>query len=255
MGLRLKKNVMIKRVLIGSLVLGALALQNCGTETPAIPAAITAPTVNLPAVSGVDGVILAMNTRTKESGVEIMTGTGQAIFFKNQSPLTKVDGGTLKLNTKSCIKSDDNTYFYIPTTADPKGIVFGSQIFWQGTGNAANGVPAINDNDGSGFPNIPVLGEFINLKTNQDYALNWISSNGGDSIIVILKGPSASHKKVFANTVSSYAVPKAEIAKLGVGGATVTIINYIKVNKTIGTKTYAFIKQAIAFTAKASVSN
>lgn len=246
---------MIKRILIGCSVLAAFALQNCSTETPAPPAPVTAPSITLPSVSGVDGILVAMNTRTRESGVEITTGTGQAIFFKNQSPASKVDGGTLKLNTKSLIKSDDNTYFYIPTTADPKGIVFGSQIFWQGSGNTANGIPVISDNDGSGFPNIPVLGEFVNLNTGQDYTFNWISSNGADSVILSVKGPSALFKKVFANSSTSYTLPKAEIAKLGIGGGTVAIISYTKSNKTIGSKTFAFIKQAIALTNKVNITN
>ena len=91
---------------------------------------------------------------------------------------TKVEGGTVKINSKSTTLSDDKTYFYTTSATEPLGIVFGSQIFWEATGSAADGVPVISDNDGSGFPNFPVLSEFQSLDQTQNKLMNWSNSNG-----------------------------------------------------------------------------
>jgi len=245
--------MMIKKIILSSIVLVSFAIHSCdsGGDDP-IPA-IDAPAITIPSVSDVDGILIAINTRTKDGGVDVMTGTCQAIFYSNKISKIKVEAGSLKLNTKDLIKSDDNTYFYSPTTTDPKGIVYGSQIFWVGTANAANGIPAISDNDGGGFPNIPILSEFVNFDQTQDKTIDWVSGTAADSTILIVTGPSSTLRKVVASSVAKYTVTKAEIVKLGVGSGSVKIVNFNRTNKTIGGKTYAFIKQAVALSSKVGI--
>ncbi|MCB9251488.1 MAG: hypothetical protein H6605_03425 [Flavobacteriales bacterium] len=244
---------MIKKSLLLILLLGGLMFQNCGDDPVTVPDPITAPSVLLPSISGVDGILLAMNTSTKSNGTETVTGTGYAVFYNNKNVNSKVEAGTLKLNTKDLVKSDDNIYFYTPAATDPKGIIFGSQIFWQGTGNTASGVPAINDNDGSGFPNMPQLSEFVNFQQDQDKTISWVSSTGADSVILVLKGPSSTLRRVFGNDKTSTTLLKDEIAKLGVGSGVLSIINYKRSDKTIGSKTYSFVKESVATTTKVGI--
>lgn len=241
---------MIKKIIFSLAIVVGLFLQNCKTETVDPIPPVTAPSVNLPSVSGVDGILLAMKTSTKNGGTETVVGTGYAMFFSGQNQNTKVDAGNLTLNTKSCAKSDDKIYFYSPSTTEPLGIVFGTQIFWQGTGNTTTGMPAISDNDGGGFPNMPSLPETINFDKDQDKTINWVSSNGGDSVMLVLKGPSASFKRTVDNSISLINIPKEEIVKLGLGVGTLHVVNFTKTNKTIGSKTFAFIKQSIAVSNK-----
>jgi hypothetical protein len=247
---------MIKKFIIPVLLISAVTLSNCGSggDDP-ITVPITAPTITTPAVSGVDGMLVAINTRTKSSGTDVVVGTAYAAFYKNQKPATKFEAGNVVINTRSTQKSDDNIYFYSPSATEPNGIPFTSQIFWQVSGNSTNGIPAISDNDGSGFANFPTLSEFLTLSATQDYFLNWISSNGADSVILTVKGPSAVFKKTFANSVSAYTIPKAEINKLGKGSGSVEIINYKLSQKTFGGKNYAFIKQAVAYCSKVNITN
>jgi len=244
----------MKKILPALLLLSILGTNSCETTGPEPgPDPISAPVISMPSIKGVDGILVAVKTSTKAGSTETFTGTGQAVFYKSSSSTLKVEAGGGKLNGKTLVKSDDNIYFYIPTTTDPKGIVYGSQIFWEISANAANGVPAISDNDGGGFPNTPVLSESLLLDQTQVKSLNWISSVGSDSTMIIVKGPNATFKKVVSPSVTTIDLTKADIAKLGIGGGEVSIINYKVITKTVNGKSYAFIKQSVSFTNKVTI--
>lgn len=240
--------------LIPALLLLAIAAYSCKTSEPEPePEVVTAPAITMPSIKGVDGIFVAIKMSTKSGGTESFTGTGQAVFYKSASSTIKVEAGRGKLAGKTLIKSDDNIYFYAPTTAEPKGIVFGTQILWEMSANAANGVPQISDNDGGGFPNTPVLPESIILDQTQVKNISWVSSVGSDSTILLVKGPNATFKQVLPPSVTFFDLAKSDIAKLGVGAGEITIINYKVTQKTFGGKSYAFVKQSTAFTNKVAI--
>ncbi len=244
---------MNKKIILALSLLGILTFQNCKDGKDPEPEPITAPLITLPtAIKNVDGILMAISTFTKANSVDLIVGSAHAVFFKNKNPLIKVETSNLKINTKLCTRSHDTLYFYSASASEPKGIEYKSQILWQST--ATPDVPAINDNDGSGMPNIPVVPEFLNMSVSQDKAINWVSSYGGDSIIFIVKGPLATYKRTFNNTISSHTIPLAEIAKIGKGAASIQIINYKLITKTVGTKTYAFLKQVIGNCTKVTIT-
>ncbi len=244
---------MNKKIILACCIIGVLGFQNCKDDKDPEPTPITAPIVTLPtSIKNVDGILMAISTSTKASGIELIVGSAQAVFFKNKNPLIKVEAGTVKINMKTCTRSDDSLYFYTASATEPTGIVYKSQILWQTTGTAD--VPLINDNDGGGMPNMPTVPEFLNMSITQDKLINWVSSYGGDSTIFIIKGPLATYKRTFNNTISSHTVTLAEIAKLGKGAATLQIINYKLISKTLGTKSYAFLKQMIGNCTKVTIT-
>lgn len=242
---------MFKKIIFAFSVIGIVAIQSCKDEPDPGPTPIVAPAVTIPtAINNVDGILAVTITTTREASTDLKVGTAHAVFYKGKSPANKLDAGSVKINSKTTTKSDDNIYFYTSSAAEPKGLEFQGQIFWQVSGSTSNDVPAMSSNDGSGFPNDPKLSEFLNLNVDQDKPLTWTSSFGADSVVLILKGPSATYKRVFNNTVTSHTVTKAEIAKLGLGSGSLQIINYKLEMKTFGTKSYAFLKQSIAICSK-----
>jgi len=245
---------MFKKAIFAATVLCAFTFQSCKKDDPdPIPVVVTAPAVTLPtSITGVDGILAAISTTTKSSGVEVTVGTAHAVFYKDKNPKNKVDAGTLKINSTETTKADDLTYYYAPTATKPKGLDVTGQVYWLGNGNSATGVPAIDDNDND-LLNIPVLGEFVIMNTTQDYNLNWVSSFGGDSVIVIIKGGSGTYKKVVASSTTQLLVNKADIAKLGKGLGSITIVNYKLQLKPFGTKMYAFLKEVMAVCSKLTV--
>ncbi|NUM31998.1 MAG: hypothetical protein HUU47_06705 [Bacteroidetes bacterium] len=244
---------MKQRIFIPCLILFSLFLSNCKDKTDETPEPPTPPTVTFPVTNAVDGVFAAIKTTTINNTVESSIGTCYAAFYKNQNPAMKLDGGKVTLNSKECYKTDNSIYFIVPTATEPSGITLANQILWQVAGNTSTGVPSVYNKDDSGLPATPSIPEFINMMSDFNYLLNWASSSQSDSVIIIVKGPSATFKKTLNNTYKSYTIPKEEIAKLGVGKGTVQIINY-KVNyATTGAKNYAYIKQSIAFTDKVTI--
>ena len=245
---------MIKKLFFACSIILAITLQNCKDGGEPEPAPITAPEliIAMPLPS-IDGILAASITVTKSGGVESKIGTAHAMFYKSKNPATKVEAGTVKINTKTTTKADDNTYFYGVSATEPKGLEYQSQVFWDVIGSTANDVPRITNNDNSGLPNMPSLPEFANYNTNQDGLITWTNSSGADSVILIFKGPSATYKKVFNNSIVKHTVPKAEIAKLGIGSGTIQVINYKMEVRVVDTKNYAFIKQTIAICSKVGI--
>ncbi len=253
----MKKNInMFRKIIFACSLIGAISFQSCKTEEgDPEPTPIKAPEVTLPAaIKNVDGVLAAIVTATKNAGTELKVGSAFAMFYKNKSPLVKLDAGTVKINTKATTKSDDNTYFYTSSVTEPKGLEYQSQVYWQATGSTANDVPSINNNDGSGLPNVPVLPEYLNMNVEQDALVNWGSSFGGDSTIFILKGTSGTYKRVLNTATSSHSIPKAEIVKLGLGTANLQVITYKLEFRALGTKNYAFLKQSIGICSKVNIT-
>lgn len=248
---------MFKKITFALLITGTVTFQNCKTpdEDDPAPLPITAPVVTFPsAVKNVDGVLAAIITVTKDNGTELKVGSAYAAFYKSKNPANKVEAGTVTINLKSTTKSDDNAYFYAASSGEPNGLVYQSQVFWKATGSTTNDVPSINDNDGSGLPNVPTVPEFINMNASQDKLISWTSSFGADSVVFILKGTSGTYSKVFNNTVTSHTIPMAEIAKVGMGSATLQIINYKLQIRAVGTKNYAFLKQCIGICSKIGIT-
>lgn len=244
---------MIKRILIPCLILFSLFLSNCKDKTDDTVIPPTPPTVIFPVMNSVDGVFAAIRTITINNTVETTTGTCYAAFYKNQNTAMKLDGGKVTLNTKECFQSENSIYFIVPTTDNPTGVTLSNQVLWQVTGNTTNGVPSVYNKDDSGLPAIPSIPEFVNMMSDFNYLLNWGSSSQCDSVIIIVKGPSATFKKTLNNTFKSYSIPKEEIVKLGVGKGSVQVINYKIFYATTGTKNYAFIKQSVGYTEKVTI--
>ncbi len=249
---------MYKKIIIALTVIGAFALQNCKPDGgDPEPTPITAPEITLPlSIPSVDGILVATNIDTKNGGTELIVGTAHAMFYKGKNPTLKVEAGTVKINSKDATKSDDNIYFFAPSITEPTGLVYQNQIYWKTSGNTANDVPVIDNNDGTAMPSIPSIGEFYAMNTFQDKLISWANSSGSDSVILIIKGPSATYKRVFNNTITSHTVPKAEIVKLGLtANGSLQVINYIMQVKAVGTKNYAFIKQSIGLCTKVTITN
>ena len=247
---------MFKKLVFATAIIGVTTLQNCksGGDDPT-PLPITAPEVNLPsAIKNVDGVLAAIITLTKESGTDLKIGSAYAAFYKGKNPSMKLDAGTVKINTKAATKSDDNIYFYTTSATEPNGIVYQSQVFWQATGSTANDVPSINNNDGGGLPNIPNIPEFMTMNVDQDKLINWTSSFGADSVVLILKGPSSTYKRVFGSSIVSHSIAKADIVKLGIGTGNLQVINYKLDIRAVGTKNYAFLKQCVGICSKVAIT-
>ena len=183
---------MFKRLIFAAVIIGSVTLQNCKSgEGDPTPLPITAPVVTFPdAIKNVDGVLAAIITLTKESGTDLKIGSAYAVFYRGKNPSMKLDAGTVKINTKTTTKSDDNVYFYTTSATEPNGLVYQSQVFWQATGSTANDVPSINNNDGVGLPNVPNVPEYMTMNVAQDKLITWTSSFGSDSVVLILKGPS-----------------------------------------------------------------
>lgn len=247
---------MYKKIIFAFSIIGALTLQNCKSDGgDPTPEPITAPEVTLPtAIKNVDGVLAAIITVTKNNGTELKVGSAYSAFYKSKNPANKLEAGTVKINTKTTTKSDDNIYFYTSSAAEPNGLAYQSQVFWQVAGSTANDVPAINDNDGSGLPNVPTVPEYLNMNASQDKLISWVSSFGADSVILILKGTAGTYKKVFKNDVTTHTISKDDIAKVGMGSANLQIINYKLQVKTVGTKSYAFLKQSVGICSKIGIT-
>ncbi|MFM9946196.1 MAG: hypothetical protein ACKVQB_13280 [Bacteroidia bacterium] len=247
---------MFKKIIFYSTILGALTFQNCKpTEEDPEPTPITAPEIMVPShIKNVDGILVSIITASKEASTETKIGTAYAAFYKGQNSSIKLDATSVKINSKVTTKSDDNVYFYDISATEPLGLDFKSQINWQVTGNTTTGVPVISNNDGSGFPNVPSLPEFINMNPDQDKLINWSSSFGADSVVFTVKGPLSTFKRVFNNTVNSFTIPKAEITKLGIGNGSLQIICYKVEPKTFGSKNYAFIKECISICKKVNIT-
>jgi hypothetical protein len=247
---------MFRKIIFACSLIGAITFQSCKTEDgDPEPTLVAGPAVILPsAIKNVDGVLAAIVTVTKNSGVALEVGSAYAAFYKNKNSKMKLEAGTVKINAKGTTMSSDTSYFYTSSASEPKGLEYLAQVYWQVSGNTANDVPVINNNDGSGLPNVPSVPEFININKDQDYLLNWISSFGGDSAVVILKGPSATFKRTVANSISSITITKADIAKLGAGSGNLQVINYKLEVKTVGTKSYAFVKQSIGICSKVGIT-
>lgn len=236
----------------------AFIFQNCkstdGDEDPT-PIVLVAPEVTLPPViNNVDGVLAAIITSTKSAGVETKAGTAHAVFFNNKNMKSFLDGGKVTINGNATSKTDANIYFFAAGTSNPTGITYGTQILWSVTGNTATDVPAISNNDGSGFPNVLSVPEVINLSKDQDFQLNWGSGIGGDSIIIFIQGPSANYRRALASGTSSHVITMAEIAKLGAGVGRLQLFNYKLTTITKGTKTYALLKQCVGLCNRVNIT-
>lgn len=238
-------------ILLASIL--SIFLNNCKDKGDDIVEPPSPPVVTFPVVNAVDGILTAIKTTTINNTVETNIGTCYAAFYKNQNSAMKLDAGNVTINAKTCYKTENSIYFMVPTASEPNGIAFSNQVLWQVTGNTSSGVPTIYNKDDSGFPATPSLPEFVNMLSDYDYLLTWTSSNNSDSVIIIVKGPSATFKKTLASTYKQYSIPKTEIAKLGVGKGSVHVINY-KINyEAISSKNYAFIKQSIGYTDKVTI--
>lgn len=244
---------MNKKIIFTCLIALSFFLNNCkdkGEDTPTPP---SPPTVTFPVITSVDGIFTAIRTTTINNTVETNIGTCYAAFYKNQNTAMKLDGGKVSINSKECYKSENSIYFMVPTATEPNGVPFANQILWQVAGNTETGVPTIYNKDDSGFPATPSLPEYVNMSQEYNYLLSWTSSAQSDSVIIIVKGPSATFKKTFNSSIKQYSIPKEEIVKLGVGKGIVQVINYKVTYAVTGTKNYAFIKQSIGYTDKVNI--
>ncbi|MCC6721915.1 MAG: hypothetical protein IT243_06910 [Bacteroidia bacterium] len=244
----------MKKIFITSFFVFLLIfLNNCKDKGDDIVEPPVPPVVTFPVINAVDGILTAIRTTTLNNTVETNIGTCYAAFYKNQNSAMKLDAGNVTINAKTCYKADNSIYFMVPTASEPNGIPFSNQVFWQATGNTSTGVPTIYNKDDSGFPATPSLPEFVNMLSDYDYLLTWSSSSQSDSVIIIIKGPSATYKKTLASSYKQLSIPKTEIAKLGVGKGSVQVINY-KINySAVSSKNYAFIKQSIGYTDKVTI--
>lgn len=248
---------MFKKLIYSLSILGAITLQNCKSTDgdDSTPTPVTAPAVTLPSeLKNIDGVMATIKTSTMVNSLPFVIGSAYAVFYKTQNPSTKLDAGSVKINTKVTTKTDDNIYFYTSSASEPNGLNLQGSVLWEVGGSTANGVPSFNDNDGTGSPNLPSVPGSLIMLGSQPKSIDWNTSTGSDSVILIITGPSATYKKVFPSSVTSHTVPAAEIIKLGAGQGTYQVINYKIQFRTHGGKTYAFLKQSIGLCNNVTIS-
>ena len=163
------------------------------------------------------GVLVGVKTVTTQNvgGFETSIELGTAVaVFPNAAGSTKfLDAGTVKNNTKTLTKQDNNSYVFTPAATDVTGIDFSNGSAWEVSGSSS--VNAFNYTYVP-FPSNPKITSNVsevNLANGYNFTLQNANSNA-DSVLFILASGSNYVSKTLPGNATSANFTASDLATL-----------------------------------------
>lgn len=218
-------------------------------NTPTPSAA--APANPIPAPTGSDGAIVAVNTAnyiTAPIVGEIYQPIGLGVAaFGNLAAGTFVSAGTVSLNGNDLAPQTNNSYVFTPSATNPNGITFDSGINWSVSGG--NGFGAFTASPVNEMPSGPKYTGATSIPRTAAYTLESATQIiDADSTIFSVISPTNSIMKTVAGNVQSVEFTAAEMGTLGAGNGYVQITPYNLEAQVLGGKQIYLINEAVSTT-------
>ena len=244
-----------------TMLLGFASCDKTETPTPTTPTTPTNPTTPttagpqpvMPAPSGnnLSGALISLKMKysTQPMGapmpVTMESEMGMAIFYDNAGSSTKVDAGTVSVNSNDLEKKQDLSYFKWAYAATPDDLDFSSGSNWNVGSSSA--VTAFTYNDNSTFPkyigNMPTS---ITKSNGVTLTFNNSSLTGADSVYVVIASGSANVTKSFAANAGTVTISAGDLSSLSVvsdNSAVFEVCPFRWSQVTKNGKNYVFIKE------------
>ena len=219
-------------------------------EEPVVPAPTTAqPSNPTPTPADAAGVLVAVQTSnyiTAPFVGEIYQpiGLGIAVFGDFVTP-AYIDGGTVSLNGSAFTKQSNNSYVFQPTATSATGIDLADHVTWSVSGNAANTIPAINQDAPNVMPTGPKYTGSTEIGRTADFTVSSaITIENADSTYYGISSGSVVIKKTAAGG-ASVTFTAAEMGTLPTGSGYVQIAPYNIASQTIAGKKIYFVNESV----------
>lgn len=218
---------------------------SCTTDTPT--AGATTPGAYAPSFSGVNGVLVAIQsvstTSTPIGNIDSYIGTAVATFTEDGGA-TMIAAGDVDVNTKQLGIQSNNSYVYTPSQSDPTGISYTNDVTWNGTGGTW---PSFTVGSTMGFSTVDAITSG-NVSTTSNYTLSSTGVTDADSIYFGVYGPDGSAYHIVAAGSNSYTFPASELGSIGTGTGFVQVVGLKYDPQTIGGKDYWLINETVRTT-------
>lgn len=217
-------------------------------ETPEPTPSAATPSNPIPAPTGSDGALVAIETANYidvpfvgEQNVPI--GIGAAVFGNLSAP-SYVNVGAVTINGSALSAQSNNTYVYTPAAANPNGLDFDSGISW--TVGGGNGFGAFSVTNSKSMPTGPKYSGSSTISRAAEFSLSSsVTIFGADSVIYALHSPTGSVLRTVAGGVSSVTFSASEMSGLGAGSGYVQIAPYNIEAQVLGGKQIYLINESV----------
>lgn len=222
------------------------------TPTTTTPTA-TGPTAATPATPGdVDGALISvrMDYNSQPAGspvpVKITSEIGLAVFFSAPGSSTKLDAGTVTVNTYNLDKGTDNSYSKVATIAStPADLNFDNGSSWNVGGSGS--VTAFSVNHTAAFPSFDgTMPSSITKSSGLTIQLDNSTLSGADSVLVLVAAGSKSFTKTFGPNAGTATISAAELSGFPAvtdNSAVMEVCPYNFTTTTKNGKKYVMIKE------------
>lgn len=161
---------------------------------------------------------------------DLVSEMGTAVFYDNPGSATKVEAGTVSLNSNNLEKQTDNTYFkwaYAGMTPSTLGLDNGSD--WNITGSSA--VTAFSYNDASVFPKYSgTIPASVTKANGVTLTFNSSTLTGADSVYVVIASGSQSVTKSYAKNAGDITISASDLSGLATVSNNTAILEICPVN-------------------------
>lgn len=198
-----------------------------------------------PSFQGEYAALIAIQTMstidTPVGPMDTELGTAVAVFSEN-SGTDFVDAGTVKVDTKTLPKHDNNSYVYTMDATDPTGLVFNSTVNWEGTGATWE---AFSASTSQGFSTVNTITSGGSISTGSSYTLSSGSVANADSVLYAVYGPGGSKLVTVAGNVTSYTFTASDLSGLGEGSGYAQVVGLKYDKQVISSKDYWLINETV----------
>jgi hypothetical protein len=205
----------------------------------------------LPSITGVDGVMAAINTSVVQNvpflgETTTFLGLAAAAFYDGSGNLA--NAGTVSVNGVD-LSSTQNSYVLTPGIANPTGITFGPSVSWEVTGGS--GIPAFTHTYNAKVPKIGNITGVGSEITQSDLTVGIDLQNVGtdlgtlDSIIYMIAGPSGDKLITKRGNQFTHTFSAAEVTAVGKGQGMVQVVGYNLKIENKGGKNIAFVNEGV----------
>lgn len=197
-----------------------------------------------PSFSGEYGALIAIKTistsDTPIGPVDTEFGTAVAVFSEN-SGTSFVNAGTVKVDSETLTKQENNSYVYMVGVTNPMGLTFGSTVNWTGTGATWE---AFSTSTNQGFSSVNTITSG-NVSKASSYTLTSGSVSNADSILYAVYGSSGNTLVIVGGNNTSHTFSAADLSSLGEGSGLVQVVGLNYDKKVVGAKDYWLINETV----------
>lgn len=224
----------------------AIGFTSCDKDTDdlipdATPATQSAPPT--PTISGADGALWAVRTVTSQNvagmNIDVNFGLAVAAFSDGGDFNSLVNVGSVKVDSHSLTKHDNNSYTQIPSATDPAGIEFDNSVSWEIEGGS--GFQGTTTTMNITFPEVSAITSASTVSKSAGYTVSVDNTTGADSVLFLVGGV----VKYVAGNATSCTFSASELSGVSTGTSVVQAAAFTSTPTTIGGKTIYHGREAV----------